>query len=38
MLIYEMALRVRLYMSSTKPGKSIADFEPEKPFLIKNRG
>ena len=25
MLIYEMALRVRLYMSSTKPGKKTLD-------------
>ncbi len=30
-LIYEMALRVRLYMSSTKSGKSIADLSDRKP-------
>ena len=34
MLIYEMALRVRLFMASTKPGKSIADLSDRETLVL----
>lgn len=34
MLIYEMALRVRLFMASRKPGKSIADLSDRETLVL----
>ena len=34
MLIYEMALRVRLYLTSQKPGKKVADLTDRETLLL----